>query len=180
MQIGSEAPSVPSPCPQAPLCHPTPSWLALLSCTQTRQYMSVKTPIPAFTHLLALRALSLLSGSQMTPKGLLAKVCSLDFVFSLSALPSQRLLALAPAPAPVCPCKHKSAVCADKAMRRSGGRACRRDISRELWGRLLGGQRRLSDSRARRHRLGDLAGPQGPVAVGGDWERQPGWKKSAV
>lgn len=32
----------------------------------------------------------------------------------------------------------------------------------------------------RRHRLGDLAGPQGPAAVGGDWERRPGWKKSAV
>lgn len=32
----------------------------------------------------------------------------------------------------------------------------------------------------RRHRLGDLAGPQGPVAVGGDRERRPGWKKSAV
>lgn len=103
----------------------------------------------------------------MTPKGLLAKLCSLDSVFSLSVLPSQHLLALAPAPAPVCPCKHKSAVCADKAVRRSGGRAYRRDISRELWGQWLGGQRPLSDSR-------DLASPsrglgRAPGASGCGW-----------
>lgn len=113
----------------------------------------------------------------MTPKGLLAKLCSLDFVFSLSALPSQCLLALAPAPAPVCPCKHKSAVCADKAMCPSGGRAHRRDISRELWGRRWEGRGDCLIAGTRRHRLGDLARPQGPVAVGGDRERQPGWKK---
>lgn len=137
-------PSVPRPPPLSTY----PSWLAQLCCTQTRRSIFVKYPIPVFEELLASPAPSLLSGSQMTPEGLLATVCSLDFVFSpSSALPSQRLLALAPAPAPVCPCKHKSAVCADKAMRRRGGRACRRDISRELWGRRLGGQRRLSDSR---------------------------------
>lgn len=39
-----------------------------------------------------------------------------------------------------------SCVCR-QSLRRRGGRACRRDISRELWGRRLGGQRRLSDSR---------------------------------
>ena len=156
-------PSVPSPPP--PSSHPF--WLAQLSGTQSRQSRFVETPIPAFEEPLALRAPCLLSGSQLTPKGLLATVCPLDFVFSPSAVPSQRLLAPAPAPAPVCPCKHKSAVCADKAMRRSGGRACRRDISRELWGRRLGGQRRLSDSR-------DSASPsrglgQAPGASGYGW-----------
>lgn len=124
--------------------HPLLAGIAFL-CSE--QPVHLRDPIPAFVKFLALQAPSLLSSSQMTPEGLLAKVCSLDFVFSPTALPSQRLLALAPAPAPVCPCKHKSAVCADKAMRPSGGRAYRRDISRELWGRRLGGQRRLSDSR---------------------------------
>lgn len=96
----------PFPVPWSPFSHPTPSWLAQLSSMQTKQQMCVKTRIPASVELLAFRALSLLSGSQMTPEGLLAKVCSLDFVFSPSALPSPCLLALAPAPAPVCPCKH--------------------------------------------------------------------------
>lgn len=126
-------------------------WLAQLSCTLISQRI-FRDPHPCLRGAFGSVSPLLVVGHPMTPKGLLAKFCSLDFVFSPSALPSQHLLALAPAPAPVCPCKHKSAVCADKAMRRSGGRAYRRDISRELWGQWLGGQRPLSDSR-------DLASP---------------------
>lgn len=140
--------------------------LAQLSRTQSSQYVC-GDPCPCLHGASGSVSPLPVVWLPMTPKGLLAKLCSLDSVFSLSVLPSQHLLALAPAPAPVCPCKHKSAVCADKAVRRSGGRAYRRDISRELWGQWLGGQRPLSDSR-------DLASPsrglgRAPGASGCGW-----------
>ena len=148
---------------------------------QTGQDVFEKTPIPAFVGLLAFQAPFLWSGSQMTPEVLLAKVCSLDFVFSPSALPSQCLLALAPAPAPVCPCKHKSAVCADKALRRSvGAGLAQGTFPGNSGGGGWEGRGDCLIAGTRRHRLGDLAGSQGPVAVGGDWERRLGWKKFAV
>lgn len=137
--------SVSSPSPRPPLSSHPPGRHSFPVLRPARMFS--ETPIPAWEERLALQAPPLVVSLPHDPTGLACKSLFSGLCVSPSALPSPRLLALAPAPTPVCPCKHKSTVCADKAVRPRGGRACRRDISRELWGRRLGGQRRLSDSR---------------------------------
>lgn len=79
----------------------------------------------------------------MTPEVLaLQQFCSVDSLFSpfLSALPLPAPPGSGPSASPLSVPANTSQLCVQtKAVRRSGAGARRRDISRELWGRRLGG-----------------------------------------
>lgn len=161
MQTGSDS-FYPFASPWAPFSDPTPSQLAQLSSTQT--------PIPALVELLAFRAPSLLSGSQMTPEGLLAKVCSLDFVFSPRLLCPPRASWLWPQRQPLSVPANTSQLCVQtKPCIAVGAGPTEGTFPGNSGGGGWGGRGDCLIAGTRRHRLGDLAGSQGPVAVGGDW-----------
>lgn len=177
-QGSAQSPSVSSPTPRPPLSSRPPGWHSFPVLRPALCFR--RPPIPARKERLALQGPCLLSASQMTPKGLLAKVCSLDFVFPRLLYPP-RASWLWPQRQPLSVPANTSQLCAQtKPCVPVGAGPAEGTFPGNSGGGGWEGRGDCLIAGARRHRLGDLAGPQGPVAVGGGQERQPGWKKSAV
>lgn len=170
--------SLPLPSPRPPPSPHPPGWHSFPVLRPAHVFS--ETPIPALEERLALQAPCLLSGSPVTPKGLLAKVCSLDFVFPRLLYPPLASW-LRPQRQPLSVPANTSQLCAQtKPCVPVGAGPAEGTFPGNSGGGGWEGRGDCLIAGTRRHRLGDLAGPQGPVAVGGDQERQPGWKKSAV
>lgn len=166
VQMGSGA-CLPLPlCPRHPLCHLTPSWPASPLCAQTRQRVFGDRH-PCFRGASGFANPLLVVRLPNDPKGLACKT-----LFSgLCVFPVCSTLPVPPGSGPsASPClslqTQVSCVCRQSRVSQWGpGR--RRDISRELWGRRLGGQRRLSDSRDSASSSRGLG--QAPGASGCGW-----------